>query len=50
MYLVQFYRLTALSSALFLYRNVCECLKKGDAERLKVAKEAKQYKVHVPAA
>ena len=34
-----------LSFALFLCRNSCECLKKGDAERSKVAKEAKQYKV-----
>lgn len=34
-----------LSDALFLCRDSCGCLKKGDAERLKVAKEAKQCKV-----
>ena len=33
------------SDALFLYRNSCECLKEGDAEKSKLAKEAEQYKV-----
>ena len=41
------YAYNVLSFALFLCRNSCECLKKGDAERSKVAKEAKQYKVPV---
>lgn len=36
-----------LSDALFLYRNSCKCLEEGAAERTKLAKEAKQYKVPV---